>query len=303
MPALRARHARHIERVHEKYIFPDAHAHGRGERPEVLYTVGFEATELWGKGAEGRGRVYVDLWESYLEPAGAGADGSDEKAAAAATRHPQAQGQATMSDAHDHDHDGGHHPRPLSPIEARVRAVESLLLEKGLVSSDAIDRVVSAYEKDIGPLNGARAVARAWRDPQFKKRLLDDATAALRELGIGGLQGEHMVAVENTAKVHNVVVCTLCSCYPWPVLGLPPAWYKSAPYRSRMVKEPRSVLDEFGVKLDPSVEVRVWDSSAEIRYLVLPMRPKGSEGLGEEELARLVTRDSMIGVATVVPSR
>jgi nitrile hydratase len=208
-----------------------------------------------------------------------------------------------MSDTHDHDHDGGHHPQPLSPIEARVRAVESLLLEKGLVSSDAIDRVVSAYEKDIGPLNGARAVARAWRDPQFKKRLLADATAALRELGIGGLQGEHMVAVENTAKVHNVVVCTLCSCYPWPVLGLPPAWYKSPPYRSRMVKEPRSVLEEFGVKLDSSVEVRVWDSSAEIRYLVLPMRPKGSEGLGEEELAKLVTRDSMIGVATIAPAR
>jgi nitrile hydratase subunit alpha len=206
-----------------------------------------------------------------------------------------------MSDTHDHD--GGHHPRPLSPIEARVRAVESLLLEKGLVSSDAIDRVVSAYEKDIGPLNGARAVARAWRDPQFKKRLLDDATAALRELGIGGLQGEHMVAVENTAKVHNIVVCTLCSFYPWPVLGLPPAWYKSAPYRSRAVKEPRTVLAEFGVKLDPSVEVRVWDSSAEIRYLVLPMPPPGSDAFSEEELAKLVTRDSMIGVATIAPPR
>jgi nitrile hydratase subunit alpha len=205
-----------------------------------------------------------------------------------------------MSDGHDHD-DDGHHPRPLSPIEARVRAVESLLLEKGLVSSDAIDRVVSAYENDIGPLNGARAVARAWSDPQFKKRLLADATAALRELGIGGLQGEHMMAVENTAKIHNVVVCTLCSCYPWPVLGLPPAWYKSPPYRSRMVKEPRAVLGEFGVALDPSVEVRVWDSSAEIRYLVLPMRPKGTEGMAEEELAKLVTRDSMIGVATVAP--
>jgi nitrile hydratase len=204
-----------------------------------------------------------------------------------------------MSDTHDHDHDGGHHPRPLSAIEARVRAVESLLLEKGLVSSDAIDRVVSAYEKDIGPLNGARAVARAWKDPQFKKRLLADATEALRELGIGGLQGEHMVAVENTPKVHNVVVCTLCSCYPWPVLGLPPAWYKSPPYRSRMVKEPRAVLGEFGVKLNSSVEVRVWDSSAEIRYLVLPMRPKGTENLSEESLAKLVTRDSMIGVGTI----
>jgi nitrile hydratase len=204
-----------------------------------------------------------------------------------------------MSDTHDHDHDGGHHPRPLSAIEARVRAVESLLLEKGLVSSDAIDRVVSAYEKDIGPLNGARAVARAWKDPQFKKRLLADATAALRELGIGGLQGEHMVAVENTPKVHNVVVCTLCSCYPWPVLGLPPAWYKSPPYRSRMVKEPRAVLGEFGVKLDRSVKLRVWDSSAEIRYLVLPMRPKGTENLSEEALAKLVTRDSMIGVGPI----
>ena len=204
-----------------------------------------------------------------------------------------------MSEDHEHDHDGSHHPQPLSPIEARVRAVESLLVERGLVSSDAIDRVVSAFEKDIGPLNGARAVARAWVDAGFKKRLLTDATAALRDLGIGGLQGEHMVAVENTPSVHNVVVCTLCSCYPWPVLGLPPAWYKSPPYRSRMVKEPRTVLGEFGVDLDPAVEVRVWDSSAEIRYLVLPERPKGTEGMSEEELAALVTRDAMIGVAKV----
>jgi nitrile hydratase subunit alpha len=208
-----------------------------------------------------------------------------------------------MSEAHDHDHDhgGGHHPQPLSPIEARVRAVESLLIERGLVSSDAIDRVVEAYEKDIGPLNGARAVARAWVDPQFKQRLLADATAALRDLGIGGLQGEHMVAVENTPAVHNVVVCTLCSCYPWPVLGLPPAWYKSPPYRSRMVKEPRAVLGEFGVELGPDVEIRVWDSSAEIRYLVLPERPAGTESLTEDELAALVTRDSMIGVGNVAP--
>jgi len=206
-----------------------------------------------------------------------------------------------MSDRHDHD--GGHHPGPLSPIEARVRAIESLLLERGLVSSDAIDRVVSAYEKDIGPLNGARAVARAWVDPEFKKRLLADATAALRELGIGGLQGEHMVAVENTPQVHNVVVCTLCSCYPWPVLGLPPAWYKSPPYRSRMVKEPRAVLGEFGVNLDPGVEVRVWDSSAEIRYLVLPERPKETEGMSEAALAELVTRDAMIGVSRVAGRR
>lgn len=200
-------------------------------------------------------------------------------------------------DHHDHDHGGGHHPAPLSPIEAEVRAMESLLAERGLLSSDAIDRVAAAYEKDIGPLNGARAVARAWVDPAYKKRLLGDATAALRELGIGGLQGEHMVAVENTPKVHNLVVCTLCSCYPWPVLGLPPAWYKSPPYRSRVVREPRSVLAEFGVELDPSVDVRVWDSSAEIRYMVVPERPKGTEGMSEDELAKLVSRDSMIGVA------
>jgi nitrile hydratase len=208
-----------------------------------------------------------------------------------------------MSEDHDHDHGGGHHAQAPSPIEARVRAIESLLLERGLVSSDAIDRVVSAYEKDIGPLNGARAVARAWTDPEFKKRLLADATAALRELGIGGLQGEHMVAVENTPRVHNVVVCTLCSCYPWPVLGLPPAWYKSPPYRSRMVKEPRAVLGEFGVNLDPEIEVRVWDSSAEIRYLVLPERPEGTESMSEQQLAELVTRDAMIGVATVATPR
>jgi len=198
---------------------------------------------------------------------------------------------------HDHDHDGAHHPAPLTPVEARARAIESLLIERGLLSSEAIDKVTEAFEKDIGPLNGARAVARAWVDPAFKNRLLADATAALRELGIGGLQGEHMVAVENTAKVHNVVVCTLCSCYPWPVLGLPPAWYKSPPYRSRMVKEPRAVLAEFGVALDPKVEVRVWDSSAEIRYMVVPERPKGTEKLSEDELAKLVSRDSMIGVA------
>jgi nitrile hydratase subunit alpha len=200
---------------------------------------------------------------------------------------------------HDHDHGGGHHPAPLSPVEARARAIESLLIEKGLLSSEAIDKVAEAYEKDIGPLNGARAIARAWVDPPFKKRLLEDATAALRELGIGGLQGEHMVAVENTPKVHNVVVCTLCSCYPWPVLGLPPAWYKSPPYRSRVVREPRAVLSEFGVALGSDVEVRVWDSSAEIRYVVVPERPKGTEKLTEEELAKLVTRDSLIGVAKI----
>ncbi len=206
-----------------------------------------------------------------------------------------------MSGDHDHDgdHEGGHHPAPLSPVEARARALESLLIEKGLISSDAVDQVAAAYEKDVGPLNGAKVVARAWVDPEYRKRLLADATAAIRELGIGGLQGEHMVAVENTPEVHNVVVCTLCSCYPWPVLGLPPAWYKSPPYRSRMVKDPRGALRELGLEVDSRKDVRVWDSSAEIRYLVLPERPAGTEGMSEAELTAMVTRDSMIGVAVV----
>jgi nitrile hydratase len=190
-----------------------------------------------------------------------------------------------------------HHPAPLSDVEARTRALESILLEKGLLTPEAVDTVVSAYERDIGPLNGAKVVARAWVDPEYKKHVLADGPAAIAELGIGGMQGEHMVAVENTPTVHNVVVCTLCSCYPWPVLGLPPTWYKSPPYRSRLVIEPRQVLKEFGLELDESTEIRVRDSSAEIRYLVLPERPEGTEGMTEEELAKLVTRDSMIGVA------
>lgn len=190
-----------------------------------------------------------------------------------------------------------HHPAPLSDVEARTRALESILLEKGLLTPEAVDKVVSAYERDIGPLNGAKVVARAWVDPEYKKHLLADGTAAIAELGIGGMQGEHMVAVENTPTVHNVIVCTLCSCYPWPVLGLPPTWYKSPPYRSRLVIEPRQVLKEFGLELHESTEIRVWDSSAEIRYMVLPERPEGTEGMTEEELAKLVTRDSMIGVA------
>jgi nitrile hydratase len=190
-----------------------------------------------------------------------------------------------------------HHPAPLSDVEARTRALESILLEKGLLTPEAVDTVVSAYERDIGPLNGAKVVARAWVDPEYKKHVLADGPAAIAELGIGGMQGEHMVAVENTPTVHNVVVCTLCSCYPWPVLGLPPTWYKSPPYRSRLVIEPRQVLKEFGLELDESTEIRVRDSSAEIRYLVLPERPEGTEGMTEEALAKLVTRDSMIGVA------
>lgn len=196
-----------------------------------------------------------------------------------------------------------HHPRPRSPAALRAKAIEALLVEKGLLASDAVDRVVENYEKDVGPLNGARVVARAWSDPAYKGRLLKDATAAIAELGIGGMQGEHMMVVENTPKVHNVVCCTLCSCYPWPVLGLPPAWYKSLAYRARIVREPRAVLREFGLEIPPAVEVRVWDSSAEMRYMVLPQRPRNTGKMSQEQLAPLVTRDSLIGVAKVKVSR
>jgi nitrile hydratase len=181
----------------------------------------------------------------------------------------------------------------------RVKALESLLVEKGMVDPAVLDAVVDAYEHKIGPRNGARVVARAWCDAGYKQRLLTDATAAIAELGYGGSQGEHMVVVENTSKVHNLVVCTRCSCYPWPGRGLPPVWYKSAPYRSRAVIDPRGLLRELGLNLPQEVEVRVWDSTAEIRYLVLPERPKGSEALSEEALAALVTRDAMIGVSKV----
>jgi len=197
-----------------------------------------------------------------------------------------------MSAGDDH-----HHPAPFSAVEARARALEELLTEKGIVQPDALDAVVSAYENDIGPMNGAKVVARAWVDQEYKRRLLADGTAGIAELGFGGPEGEHLVVVENTPAVHNVVVCTLCSCYPWPVLGLPPTWYKSAPYRTRMVREPRVLLREMGLDLLESVEIRVWDSSAEVRYLVLPERPAGTEHLGEEELAGRVTRDAMIGTA------
>ncbi len=182
-------------------------------------------------------------------------------------------------------------------LALRVEALEALLREKGFLESAHVDAIVRRYEEEVGPLNGAKVVARAWTDPAYKRRLLADATAAIAELGFGGPQGEYMVAVENTPRVHNVVVCTLCSCYPWPVLGLPPAWYKSPAYRSRIVREPRAVLRELGLELPPETEVRVWDSSSEVRYLVLPERPSGSERLSEEELRALVTRDAMIGVA------
>jgi nitrile hydratase len=198
---------------------------------------------------------------------------------------------------HDHHH-GGHNPEPESYVALRTKAIESLLIEKGLISSDLIDKLVSTYEQDIGPLNGARVVARAWVDPAYRQRLLVDGSAAISEMGFDGNRNPIRV-LENTPAVHNVVVCTLCSCYPWAVLGLPPVWYKSAPYRSRVVIEPRRVLSEFGLELDESVEVRVWDSSAEQRYMVLPERPVGTEGMSEDELVGLVTRDSMIGVAKV----
>jgi nitrile hydratase subunit alpha len=195
----------------------------------------------------------------------------------------------------DHDHDHDHEQEPPSDMALRVKALESLLVEKGLVDPAALDAIVDHYEHRVGPRNGARVVARAWTDPAYRARLMEDATAAVAELDFTGRQGEHMVAVENGAEVHNLVVCTLCSCYPWPVLGLPPAWYKSAPYRSRAVIDPRGVLAEFGTQLPEEVEVRVWDSTAEVRYLVIPQRPAGTEGLSEDDLAALVTRDGMIG--------
>jgi nitrile hydratase len=202
-----------------------------------------------------------------------------------------------MSSDPDHDHDHGQ--EPPSDTALRVKALESLLVEKGLVDPSALDAIIDYYETKVGPRNGARVVARAWTDSAYKARLLVDATAAIAELGYSGAQGEHMVAVENTPAVHNMIVCTLCSCYPWPVLGLPPNWYKSHAYRSRAVIEPRAVLREFGLDLPDSVEVRVWDSTAEVRYLVVPERPAGTENMNEEQLAALVTRDAMIGTARV----
>jgi nitrile hydratase len=205
-----------------------------------------------------------------------------------------------MSDDHDEEH-VREHDKPLSGPALRVRALESLLVEKGLVDPKALDAIIDLYETKVGPHNGARIVARAWTDPAYKRRLLTDATGAIDEVGLGGSEGEDMVVLENAPKVHNMVVCTLCSCYPWPVLGLPPVWYKSAAYRARAVIDPRGVLTELGLELSDDVEVRVWDSTAELRYLVLPERPAGTEGWTEERLAALVTRDAMVGVAKVPP--
>jgi nitrile hydratase len=207
----------------------------------------------------------------------------------------------------EHDHHQGYasddpshpHNAPLSEVQLRVRALESLLVEKGLVDPAALDELIDQYETKVGPRNGAQVVVRAWTDPDFKRRLLRNATDTLAELGLIGRQGENMVVLENTSTIHNMVVCTLCSCYPWPLLGLPPVWYKSAPYRSRAVIDPRGVLREFGVDLPEDIEVRVWDSTADLRYLVLPMRPDGTASMSQEELAALVTRDAMIGTAVV----
>ena len=198
-----------------------------------------------------------------------------------------------MSDDHDHDHHDHSHVPPEPAL--RVQALESLLTRKGLVDPGALDTIIETYSNDVGPRNGARVVARSWVDPDYRRWLLDDATAAIADLGYEGRQGEHMVALENADRLHNLVVCTLCSCYPWTVLGVPPTWYKSEAYRARAVREPRAVLAEFGVDLDDSTDVRLWDSTAEIRYLVIPQRPAGTEGWSEEALADLVTRDSMVG--------
>ncbi len=200
-----------------------------------------------------------------------------------------------MSAPHaEHLHE--HHPEPLAPVEARVAAIEAVLVDRGLFDRAALDEVVRHFEDDLSPLNGAKVVAHAWIDPAYKARLLADGTTAIAELGFGGPEGDHMVVVENTPTVHNLIVCTLCSCYPWPTLGLPPVWYKSPAYRSRAVREPRALLAEMGTALPDTVEIRVWDSSAEVRYLVLPERPAGTDGLDETTLAARVTRDSMIGV-------
>lgn len=202
---------------------------------------------------------------------------------------------AGMSADHGHPHAHGEDHSELDETELRVRALQSVLTQKGYIDPAALDVIVDTYQTRIGPRNGARVVARAWNDPAFAEWLLRDASAAIATLGYTGRQGEHMVAVPNTATTHNMVVCTLCSCYPWPVLGLPPAWYKSAPYRSRAVRDPRGVLADFGVQLPLSTQIRVWDSTAEVRYLVIPQRPAGTEGMDEDQLAALVTRDSMIG--------
>jgi len=224
---------------------------------------------------------------AFMKTAAAGAAGAASSGGASA-------------DGHHHDHD---HQDVPSDLTLRTKALESLLVEKGLVDRAALDALIDTMEHKVGPRNGARVVARAWVDPDYRKRLLENAPAAIAELGYSSGQGDHMIVVENGPKVHNLIVCTLCSCYPWPVLGLPPVWYKSAPYRSRAVIDPRGILKEFGTEVAEDVEVRVWDSTAELRYLVLPERPAGTDGLSEDDLAALVTRDAMVGVRKVTAAR
>lgn len=209
----------------------------------------------------------------------------------------------THTHGHDHDHDHDHDHSHLGEMDVRVRALQTLLVQKGYIDPAALDRIIELYEKEVGPHNGARVVARAWDEPAYREWLLTDATAAIADMGYSGRQGEHMVVVPNTPDEHNLVVCTLCSCYPWPVLGLPPVWYKSAPYRSKAVIDPRGVLADFGVTLPAAQHIRVWDSTAEVRYLVLPERPAGTEGWSREQLAELVTRDSMIGTGLALTPR
>ena len=280
-----------VARVGPPGPVPELEAHRRERVPEPTYTVTFAAADLWpGSGADHT--VAVDLYDHDLRR---------RERAQRASRRAQRVSAARRID-HASTAAGGHpvsgrHDDAPSEVEQRAAALEALLVEKGLVDPAAIDRIVEAYADDIGPMNGARVVARAWVDDDYRGRLLADGTAAIAELGFGGTEGDHVVVVENEPGVHNVVVCTLCSCYPWPVLGLPPAWYKSPPYRSRMVREPRALLAEMGCDVPAGTDVRVWDSSAEIRYLVLPERPAGTNGATEDELAALVTRDAMIGVA------
>ena len=262
--------------AHGTFVYPDSAGNGHGDDPQHVYTIRFDAAHLWGAGiGDPNASVYVD-------------------AVGALSR---ARWRPIMTSTESPPPVSGSFPRTEEEIAARVKAIESIMIEKGIMTTEAVDRFAEIYENEVGPQLGAAVVAKAWSDDAFRERLVANATAACAELGIGGLQGEDMIVVEDTDTVHNVIVCTLCSCYPWPVLGLPPNWYKYPAYRSRIVREPRAVLrDDFGYDVPDSVEIRVWDSSAELRYWVLPQRPAGTDGMTEAELAALVTRDSMIGV-------
>ena len=257
-----------VVHVDREAALPDQAAHARTARTELTYAVRPAAPRAAGRRCRARRRLRLRRPLAQLPRAG------------------------TVTGPHPHD-------APPSAIEQRVATLEALLTDKGLVNAEFLDAIVRSYENDIGPRNGARVVARAWTDPEYQQRLLAEGTPAIAELGFGGPEGQHVVVVENRPSVHNVIVCTLCSCYPWALLGLPPVWYKSPPYRARMVREPRAVLREMGLELADDVEIRVWDSSAEIRYLVLPQRPAGTEDLDEEQLTALVTRDGMVGVAAL----